>query len=192
LSLRHRVRTILGPTQPPIKSIPGFLTRVKNILGVEVTTHLNLVPRLRMCRAIPPRLQHASMPSYLVKHRANVILISNVITLNFPHLGPVDCSCQQTNLHIHADIVLGYGLDDQGSRVRFLAGAGTLSLTTASSTALGPTQPPIQLVPKDLSLGVKRLGREAGHSPPSSVKVKECVELYLNSPNIRLHSMVLS
>jgi hypothetical protein len=32
-------------------------------------------------------------------------------------------------------------------------------------------------------LGVKRLGREADHSPPSSAEVKECIELYLYSPN---------
>jgi len=38
---------------------------------------------------------------------------------------------------------------------------------TASSPALGPTQPPIQLAP-----GVKRPGREADHSPPSSAEVK--------------------
>jgi hypothetical protein len=28
-----------------------------------------------------------------------------------------------------------------------------------------------------------RLGREADHSPPSGAEVKECVELYLRSPN---------
>jgi hypothetical protein len=50
--------------------------------------------------------------------------------------------------------------------------------------ALGPTQPPIQWVPGALSLGVKRPGREAGHSPPSSAEVKECVELYIHSPNM--------
>jgi hypothetical protein len=33
-----------------------------------------------------------------------------------------------------------------------------------------------------LSLGVKRPGREADHSPPSSAEVKECVELYLRCP----------
>jgi len=38
-------------------------------------------------------------------------------------------------------------------------------------TALGPTQPPIQWVPRALSLGVKRPGREADHSPPSSAEV---------------------
>jgi len=30
---------------------------------------------------------------------------------------------------------------------------------------------------------VKRPGREAEHSPPSSAKVKECVKLYFHSPN---------
>jgi hypothetical protein len=34
-------------------------------------------------------------------------------------------------------------------------------------------------------------GREANHSPPSNVEVKECVELYLHSP-VRLHGVVLS
>jgi hypothetical protein len=55
--------------------------------------------------------------------------------------------------------------------------------TTASRTALGPTQLPIQWVPGALSLGIKRSGREADHSSPSSAEVKEWVELYLYSPN---------
>jgi hypothetical protein len=54
---------------------------------------------------------------------------------------------------------------------------------------LRPTQPPIQGVPGALSLGVKRLGCEDDHSPPSSAKVKECMKLYLHSP-IRLHGVV--
>jgi len=41
----------------------------------------------------------------------------------------------------------------------------------------------IQYVPEALSLGVKRPGRETGHSPPSSAEVKEWVEPYLQSPN---------
>jgi hypothetical protein len=44
-------------------------------------------------------------------------------------------------------------------------------------------QPPIEWVPGGPSLGVKRLGPEADHSPPSSAEVKECVELYLHSPS---------
>jgi hypothetical protein len=51
------------------------------------------------------------------------------------------------------------------------------------SYILGSTQPPIQWVPGALSLGVKRAGREADHSPPSSAEVKESVELYLHSPS---------
>jgi hypothetical protein len=54
-----------------------------------------------------------------------------------------------------------------------------------------PTQPRIQWLPGALSLGVKRPGREADHSPPSSAEVKECLELHLRSP-IHLHGAVLS
>jgi hypothetical protein len=49
-------------------------------------------------------------------------------------------------------------------------GLGILLFTTTSRTALGPTKPPIQWVPGVPSLGVKRPGREADHSPPSSAQ----------------------
>jgi hypothetical protein len=62
-------------------------------------------------------------------------------------------------------------------------GLGIFLFTITSRMALGPTQPLIQWVPGALFLGVKRSGHEADHSPPSSAKVKECVELYLYSPN---------
>jgi hypothetical protein len=69
-------------------------------------------------------------------------------------------------------IALGYGLNDRGSRVRFSGeGLGIFLFTTASRTALGPTQPPNQWVPGALSLGVKRPGSEADHSPQSSAEV---------------------
>jgi hypothetical protein len=51
-------------------------------------------------------------------------------------------------------------------------GLGILLFTTAFRTALGPTQPPIECVPRDLSQGVKRPGREADQSPASSAEVK--------------------
>jgi hypothetical protein len=51
-------------------------------------------------------------------------------------------------------------------------GLGIFLFATASRTALGPTQPPIQWIPGTLSLGVKRQGREADHSLPSSAEVK--------------------
>jgi hypothetical protein len=88
-------------------------------------------------------------------------------------------------------IALGYGQDDRGSRVRFPAGAGNFSLHHRVQNGSGPTQPPIQWEPGALSLGVKRPGREADHSTPSSAELKEWVDLYLHSP-IRLHGVVLS
>jgi hypothetical protein len=69
-------------------------------------------------------------------------------------------------------------------------GLGIFLFTTVSRTVLSPTQPPIQWVPGSLSLWVKRSGREADHSPPSSGEVKECVELYLPSP-VRLYGVVI-
>jgi len=62
---------------------------------------------------------------------------------------------------------------------------------TESRPALGPTQPPIQWLPRALSPGVKRPGIEADHSPPSSAEAKECVKLYHHFP-IRLTGVVLS
>jgi hypothetical protein len=62
-------------------------------------------------------------------------------------------------------------------------GLGIFLFTTTSRTALGPTQPPTQWLPGAFSLGVKRLGREVDHSPPSSAEVKEWVKLYIHSPN---------
>jgi hypothetical protein len=70
-------------------------------------------------------------------------------------------------------------------------GLGIFLLTTASGTALRPTQPPIQWVPGTLSLGVKRPGLEADHSPPSSAEVKNAWS-YTFTPPIRLHGVVLS
>jgi hypothetical protein len=54
----------------------------------------------------------------------------------------------------------------------FRQGLGIFLFTTASRTALGSTQPPIQWVTGSLSLEVKRPGSEAEHSPPSSAEVK--------------------
>jgi hypothetical protein len=51
-------------------------------------------------------------------------------------------------------------------------GLGIFLFTTASRTVLGPTQPPIQWAPVAVSLGVKRPGREADHSPQSRVEVE--------------------
>jgi hypothetical protein len=74
---------------------------------------------------------------------------------------------------------LDYGLDDRGFESR--QGLGIFLLTTASRSALGPTQPPIQWITGALSLGVKRLGHAADHSPPSSPEVKN-VWSYTSTP----------
>jgi hypothetical protein len=65
-------------------------------------------------------------------------------------------------------------------------GLGIFLFTTAS-----PPQPPIQWVPGALSLGVKRPGREADHSPPPSAEVKNTWS-YTSTPPIRIHGVVLS
>jgi hypothetical protein len=48
--------------------------------------------------------------------------------------------------------------------------------STSSRPALGSTQPPIQRLP-----GVKRPGREADHSPPTSAEVKK-MRIYTSTP----------
>jgi len=45
---------------------------------------------------------------------------------------------------------------------------GFFLLDTTSRPALGPTRRPIQCVPGTVTSGIKRPGREADHSPPSS------------------------
>jgi hypothetical protein len=70
-------------------------------------------------------------------------------------------------------IVSDYGLDDRAIGVRSPAGAKDFFLyPLVSRPALGPTQPPVQWVPRVFSPGVKaRPGRDADHSPSSSAEV---------------------
>jgi hypothetical protein len=70
-------------------------------------------------------------------------------------------------------------------------GLGISVFITASRTVLELTQPPTQWVPGTLSLGVKRPGREAGHSSPSSAEVKNMWSCTCTPP-VRLHGVVLS
>jgi hypothetical protein len=51
-----------------------------------------------------------------------------------------------------------------------------------SRRALGPTQPPIRWVVGALSPGVKLQGREADHSLPASVEVKN-TRIYASAPS---------
>jgi hypothetical protein len=68
-------------------------------------------------------------------------------------------------------IVTGYGFDDRGVGVR--VPVGSIIFSTLSTPALGPTQPHIQRVARALSIGLKRQGREADHSPPASADAKK-------------------
>jgi hypothetical protein len=53
--------------------------------------------------------------------------------------------------------------------------------STSSRPALGSTQPPTQWVPGALFPGVKRLGREVDHSPPTSAEIKK-MWIYTSTP----------
>jgi len=70
-------------------------------------------------------------------------------------------------------------------------GLGIFLFTIMSRLDLRPTQLPIQWVPGALSLGLKQLGHEADHSPPSSANVKN-VWGHTSTPPICLHGMVLN
>jgi hypothetical protein len=76
-----------------------------------------------------------------------------------------------------------YGLDDRGSRVRFPEGAGNFSLHHRVQNGSGAHPASYPMGTRCYFPGVKLPGREADNSPPSSVEVKECVELYIHSLN---------
>jgi hypothetical protein len=64
-----------------------------------------------------------------------------------------------------------------GSRVRFPAGAGNFSLHHRVQNGYGDLPASYPTGTRGSFSGVKRPGREADYSPPSSAEVKECVEL---------------
>jgi hypothetical protein len=72
-------------------------------------------------------------------------------------------------------IATGYGLDDRGVGVRVPIGERFFSSPSHSD------RPLIQWVPGALSPGVKRQGREADHSPPTSAEVKN-TWIYTSTP----------
>jgi hypothetical protein len=115
---------------------------------------------------------------YLPKVRLNVIVPLTPRSSQWSLAFRPPNRCKRTDyikLHLkyrsrYSDWAMGWmigvlGFDSQWGLENFL-------FTTASRTALGPTQPPIQWVPGFLSLGVKRPGSEADHSPPSSAEIE--------------------
>jgi hypothetical protein len=94
---------------------------------------------------------------------------------------PIQFYCKSRNSSV--GIALGYGLDSLGSRVRLPVGAGNFSPHHSVHNGYGAHPASYSMGTRGCFPGVKRPGREAGHSPPSSAKDKEWVELYLHSPN---------
>jgi hypothetical protein len=104
-------------------------------------------------------------------------------------VGKIRCGLKSRDSSV--GIALGYPLDDRGSGVRFLAGAGNFFLHHRVQNGSGVHPASYPMGTGTLSLGVKRPSREADHLPPSDAEVKESLELYLHSL-IRLNGVVLS
>jgi hypothetical protein len=64
-----------------------------------------------------------------------------------------------------------------------LEGAGNLSLRYRVQDGSGAHPTFCPMGTGGFSLGVKRPRRESDHSPLSGAEVKECVEIYLHSPD---------
>jgi hypothetical protein len=87
--------------------------------------------------------------------------------------------------------VLGYGLDDQSSRVRFPAAVGNFSLHHRVQNGAEAHPASYLFGTRGSFPGVKLPEREADHSSPSSAEVKNACS-YTSTPPIGLHGVVLS
>jgi hypothetical protein len=85
---------------------------------------------------------------------------------------PVTSPTHAKSWHPIEDVIkMGYGLDGRGS----IPGRDKVFLFfIASRQGMGPTQPPIQWLPGNISPAVTRVVREAHHSPPSNAEDKNC------------------
>jgi hypothetical protein len=72
-------------------------------------------------------------------------------------------------------IATDYGADDRMIGVRFPSGSGNFSLRHRVQTDSGVHPATYPVDTGGSSPGVKRPGREADHSSPSSAEVKECI-----------------
>jgi hypothetical protein len=90
--------------------------------------------------------------------------VKNVIINNFHH--QISFRSRVSSVTLATRLRAGRLEFDYWQRV------GIFLFATAFRPALGPTQPPIQWVPRALSLGVKRQERETDDSSPSSAYVK--------------------
>jgi hypothetical protein len=83
--------------------------------------------------------------------------------------------------------VSGYGLDDRGS----IPGRGEriFHLSSVSRPALGPTQPPVQLVPGVISPGLKRSRGVTITTHPHLLQRSRMSRSYTSSPTKLLHGV---
>jgi hypothetical protein len=100
-------RQALGPTQPPIQRVPRAVSLGIKQLGVKLTTHLRLVPRLTLHEAISPLLHTFSW-------RGACLSIGYVFMMS-----------RDSSVGIATRL---RALDDWGSKAPFQAGAGNFSL----------------------------------------------------------------
>jgi hypothetical protein len=109
-------------------------------------------------------------------------------------LVPVNFQVFSPSLKSHDNsvgIALGYGLDDLGSRVRFLAGAENFSLYHRVQNGSGAHPASYPMGTRGSFPGVKWARCKADHSFPSSAEVKNAWS-YTSTPSIYLHGVVLS
>jgi hypothetical protein len=139
---------------------------------VKLTTYLHLVPRSRICGAIPPLPQYAFIAWYLVKHKDNFSL---------PYNDPLGAGIAQW---------YSAGLQAGSPGVRVPAGAETFPLHHCIETSAGSHPASPQMGTRCSFRRVKRPGLEADQSPPSSAEVKNAWN-YTSIRTTRLHGVVL-
>jgi hypothetical protein len=113
------------------------------------------------------------------------LLVSKGYFSNLPFLcGPHHAELTKSNriavVGNTVGIATGYGLDDRGS---ITVGDWDFPLRHHVQTGSGAHPASYPVDTEGSFPGVKRPGCESDHSPPSGAKAKECVELYLHSPN---------
>jgi hypothetical protein len=93
-----------------------------------------------------------------------------------------------TSRNSSVGISTGYGMEDQRGGSSSPGRVNKFHFSISPRPALGSTQTPIKWVPGARFPGVKRQGREADRSPPTSAKVKKCGSIH--PLPIRLHGVM--
>jgi hypothetical protein len=142
------------------RKIPRYITHTQNKLHFSnkycTGIHLHLMSRSRMRGATPPLPQYAFVAWCSVKAHGQLYLYQS--------------TAQEESRDSSVDIAtrLRAGRSGFDSRRRL----GISLFSAVPRPALRPTQPPNQWILEVLSLGVKWPKREADHSTPSRVEVK--------------------